>query len=253
MAAAMHVLASRLCQNIFKPCYLPESVDASEMIKSILAHQSINNAEKERFTRALLPSTYDPHDVDAAIKRAVHVTSEEVVALLSPISTGDPTLRTDIEALFNEAADVWKEAQHSKKLVEASMTEEDFEDWPWDHLEEFTSAVAQSTVQPVSRKFNVLNLFPRVFFPADNGIVYSGLVLWPDQRVVVVAEQELRECMAPRNFKLGGNGSISGRTRRMSVLNDGKNGMKAEHGASFLGTHRTQTQGSQVAGNRGEG
>jgi hypothetical protein len=253
MAAALHVLASRLCQNIFKPCYIPESIVASEAIKSILAHQSVTNVGKEPLTRALLLSTYVPSDVDAAIKRAVHATSEEVLTLLSPISTGDHTLRTDIEALFNEAADVWKEAQHSNKLVEASMTDDDFEDWPWDQLEEFTSTVTQSTVQPVSQKYDALNLFPRVFIPADNRIVHHGLVLWPDQNIVVAAEQEFRQCMAARPFKLGRNGSVSGRPRRLSILNDGKNGMRAEHGASFLGTQRTHTQGSQAAGNRGEG
>lgn len=238
------MITSRLCANFFKPCYIPESAAASKTIKETLAQQLMVNVEKETIMRAMLLSTYAPGDVDTAIKRAVQATFEEVFSLVNPISSGDGTLRMDIETLFHEAVDVWKEAQHNKKMVEASMTDEDFDDWPWDHLDEFTSAVAQVKAQPVSQKFDMLNLFPRIFIPEDNHIVYSGVVLWPNQNTVIAAEQELREYAAAKRSKCGRNGNVSGASRRSSIVNDGRTGVRAEDRASFLERQRPQMQGS---------
>lgn len=224
------------------------------MVEKILAQQLSVSAERETITRAMLLSAYVPGDIDEVIKRAVHAASEEVLNLLRPISGGDETLRADIETLFYEAVDVWKEAQHSKKMVEASVTDEDFENWPWSHLEEFTSTVAETKAQPVSQRFEMLNLFPRIFIPEDDHIVHVGIVLWPNQSTVIAAEQELRECTAAKRVKNGRHGSVSGGSRRLSILNDGGTGARAADRASFLEGKRPQMQGRQALdGTRGEG
>lgn len=252
MAAALHVLARQLYINYFKPCYVPESTTVSDTIKAVLAQQFTTDPQKERITRALLLSTYTPKEVNEAITQAVHETSREVLNLLSPIGGGDETFRRDVEALFYEAADVWKEAQYSKKMVEVSMTDDDFEDWPWAQLDEFTSAVNEINGPPALPKFHMLNLFPRIFVPEDNYIVNKGFVLWHDQNTVIAAEQELSQYLAAKRLKLGRNGKNLSGSRRLSGLNDGRIGVRSGDRAPFLEAQRVQTQGSQTQdGNRG--
>jgi len=253
MAASLHVIARKLCTEFFKPCYILESADVSEAIKQILAQHFTADAGKERITRALFLSTYAPEEVDKAIKQAVDATSKDVFELLSPIG-GNEAFRKDIEKLFYEAADVWREAQHSMKMVEASVTDEEFEDWPWAQLEEFTSAVAGTEAQHVFPKFRMVNLFPRIHVPEDDHIVNSGCILSPNQNTVFVAEQEFSRGIASKGFKGGRNGSLFSGSRRLSIRNKERNGAEPVDGHSFLETRRPQTQGNQNQnGNRGEG
>ncbi|MCJ1434813.1 hypothetical protein MMC27_004183 [Xylographa pallens] len=252
-AAALHVITSRLCLNIFKPCYIPEFGQASKTVDKILAHQLNASAERENITRAMLLSAYPPSDVEEWISRIIQTTSEDVLSLLSPISRDKESLRTEVMTLFGEAVDVWKVAQHSKKLVEASLTDEDFDDWPWSCLEEFTSGVVPAKEQPVPHHIDVLSLFPRVFIPENSVIVHPGVILWPNQNTIMAAEQEVREKSAVRRLRSGRQGSVSGGTRRLSILNDGRTGVRAE-GNPFLDRQRSQVQGSQaVSMSRGDG
>ena len=262
MAACLHVLAYRLCCDFFKPCYIPESPMFGDAIQEILARQLLTDVGKERITRALLLSTYRPEEVDAAIEQAVDATSKEVLELLSPIG-GNEAFRKDVEALFREAAGVWKEVQHSRKAVEVSMMDDFKDDWQWSHLDDFT--VAEIKGQPGLRKFDMLNLFPRMFVPEDQHIVNPGCVLWPHQNTVFAAEQELRECIAIRRSKGGLMGNVPGgsmrRDRRLSTLSDGRHGamgpsptsLKTEDKAPFLGPQRGSKQGDQIQnGHRGD-
>ncbi|MCJ1247115.1 hypothetical protein MMC30_004326 [Trapelia coarctata] len=252
MAASLHIISRRLYTDFFKPCYIPESADVSEAIKEILAQHYMIDARKERITRALFLSTYAPEEVDTAIKQAVDTASKDVLELLSPIGGNEP-FRKDLEKLFNEAAGVWREAQQSTKMVQASVTDE-FEDWSWAQLDEFTSAVTGTEAQQGFPKFDMLHLFPRICVPEDNHIVSSGYVLWPSQNVVFVAEQEFSQWIASKRFKGGRNGSLLGRPRRLSMRNNERNGAEPVEKHSFLETRRPQTQGNQAQnGNRGEG
>ena len=211
------------------------------------------SAERENITRAMFLSAYSPSNVEEWISRIIQTTSEEVLSLLSPISRGKESLHTEVMTLFCEAVDVWKVAQHSKKLVEASMTDEDFDDWPWSYLEEFTSAVVQTKEQPVPQHVDMLSLFPRIFIPEDDCIVHSGVILWPNQNTLIAAEQEVREKSAIRRLRSGRQGSVSSGTRRSSILNDGRAGLRAE-GNPFLDRQRSQVQGSPaVSMSRGDG
>ena len=211
-------------------------------MQEILAQQSMTNAGKEPIMRALLLSAYASEEVDAAIARAVQSTSREIISLLSPfLSSSVEAFYADLEALLYETAEVWKEAQHSEKMVEASMIEEN--DWPWEDLDEFDSAVAAPQAQPGPQKFNMLNLFPRVFVTEDNHIVYPGVVLWPDQNTVHAADQEFGDWMAARRTN-GGRGPDGNflarreRERRKSTLTEGKVG----NGGYFLDKPRPRSQ-----------
>ena len=219
----------------------------------------MTDAGKESVTRALLLSTYGPEEVDAAVEHAVDTTSKDVFELLNPIG-GDGAFYEEIETLFREAAAVWKEAQHSRQVVDVRITD-DFNEWQWSHLEEFT--VPGIKAQPGLQKFDMLNLFPRIVVPEDEYVVNYGFVLWSNQNIVFAAEQELRECMAARRSKGGivSNGSMR-RERRLPALHDGSNAvmgssptsLKTDKKAPFPEPQRGHTQGSQTQnGNRGEG
>ena len=255
----MHVLSHRLYTDFFKPCYIPGPPVLSHAIQLILAQQFMTEVGKESITRALLLSTYEPEEVDAAVQQIVDITSKDVFGLLSPLG-GNEAFYKDVQVLFREAAAVWKEAQHSRKVVDARITD-DFDDWKWSHLEEF--AVAEIKAQAVPQRFDMLNLFPRISVPEDNHVVNHGFVLWPDQNIVVAAEQELRECMAARRSK---GGIVSGgsmrRERRPSARLDGRSGvmgssptsLKTEKKAAFSEPQHEHTpRGQTHSGNRGEG
>ncbi|MCJ1389239.1 hypothetical protein MMC18_002095 [Xylographa bjoerkii] len=260
MAASLHVIAGQLCTNIFKPCYILESGEVSDAIMDILTQQFMDNTRKERVTRALLLSTFDPEDIKVATKQAASDASKKVLALLSWIG-GNEDFRKDMEKFFLDAAELWTEAQHSTKMVEASM-KDDLQNWTWRHLEEFTSAAADTKAQQALQPFNMLSLFPRVYVPEDKHIVFSGFVLWGDQSIVSAAEHELRGCIAARRSTGGWNGNSSGgsmrRDRRLSTLADRWNGvtalspssLKTEIKAPFL-EQRPQTQGSRVQNGHG--
>ncbi|KAI9865233.1 MAG: hypothetical protein M1824_003384 [Vezdaea acicularis] len=264
MATCLHTIASHLSTNIFRPCYIPESIVASEAVKEILSRQFSEDSKMELLTRALLLSTYDSEDVDAATKEAVFTASEDTFQLLSPIG-GDQTFRLEVEKLFQEAADVWKLAQRSRKMVEV-FTLQQYPNWTWEHLQDFGGAVAETNVQVLIHEFEMLNLFPAIFIPEENRGIYPGSVLWHDQKTVLEADRELRECITARKSKSGRSGTVSGgpgrRERKPSIVSSARNGVTgllrsnsgAEDATPFLGTQRVQPQGSQGQNrNGGEG
>lgn len=248
MAAAMHILADRLCNIFFRPCYLPEYSDAGDPMKEILVQQ---NPQKERVMRSLLLSTYPPKIVDEAIKQAVQETTEEICQLLSLIGGGEESFRRDTKSLFSDAANVWKEAQYSRKMVEASTTE-DYTDWHWDKLETFTSAVGEIKQQSGLPRFEMLNLFPCIFVPEIEYTVDSGCVLWPTQNTVIAAEQEFSKCPV-RKPKPRKPSFVGG--RRMSSQSDGTNRVKSDERSPFLDTKQraAQTEGGQAPNGKSGG
>lgn len=230
LAAAMHTLSDRLCNNFFRPCYLPEFSEAGDPMKEILDRLCTDNPQRERIMRSLLLSMYSTKEIDDAIKQAVQETSEEVCLLLSPIGGGEEAFRKDIKSFFHDAAKTWKEAQYSKKMLGASTTE-DYEDWNWDKLEEFDSAVDESQRQPTLPRFETLNLLPCILVPETDYTVDYGCVLWPTQNTVIAAEQEMTKCQVrkpkPRKPSLAGG-------RRLSTQSNEASGLKSDERSPFL-------------------
>ena len=179
------------------------------------------------------------------IKEAVDVTSKDIAELLKPIGANE-AFRKDIEQLLCDITDLWKEAQQSMKMVEASMTDDDSEEWLWAQLDEFNSTVAQPKVQTVIPKFDILTLFPRVYVPEDNSCVFSGYVLLPTENVVVAAEQEYYQWVASKKFKNGRAGGPLGVPRRLSVRNDEGNRVKLGENPAFLERQRLRQVGSNT-------
>ena len=254
MAACLHVLARQLYSDFFKPCYIPSFPVCDDEIQEILAQQLLTDVKKERITRALLLSTYGPEEVDEAIEQAVYTTSKEVLERLHPIG-GNEAFRKEVEALFRDAAVVWKEVQHSRKAVEVRMPDEFHNNGQWPHLDEFT--VAGIKGQPGPPKFGMLNLFPRMFVHEDRHVVNPGCVLLPHQNTVFAAEQEFRETIATKRSRGG-----SMRQRRPSTLPDGRYGatgssptsQPTDDKAFLVQAQRGAKQGNQIQnGPRGDG
>ena len=245
------MVARRITTDVFRPCCIPKSIETSEAIKDILVDQFETDKKKERITRALLQSTYTSQEVELFMKQAVDITSKDIAELLNPIGANE-AFRKDIEQLLHDIAGVWKEAQQSMKMVEASMTDDDYEEWQWAHLDEFNSTVPQ--LKTVIPKFHMLTLFPRVYVPEDGSCVFSGYVLRPTDNVVVAAEHEYYQWVASKKFKSGRAGGPSGVPRRLSVRNDEGNGLKPGERQAFLEKQRLRQVGSNTQnGNRGEG
>jgi hypothetical protein len=222
VAAALHVLATRLHANIFKPCYIPETPADCCTIKEILDYQFRVDMRQEKLMRALLLSIRTEEQVKEAINRAVRTTLEDIVKHLGYFLNGDDhAFSTALEALLRRAADMWTEIQHSKKAVEANVDDGDFPEWQWDSLAEFGKPIGPEKLDMLK-----LNLFPRIYVPDDNIVVNPGCVLWADQEIVLTANQELKES-TPRRRARGGNaadGSGSHRARRQSTVLDGRGG-----------------------------
>jgi hypothetical protein len=256
MAAALHILAARLFANIFKPCYIPESSADCRTINEILDYQFRADMRKEEnFTRALLLSMYPPEQVKAAIDRAVRTTLEDVLKHLGLfLNGGGETFSAELEALLRQVADIWMEMQRSKKIVEVNVEDGDYTDWPWESLKEFGEPIAATGPQ----KFDKLNLFPRIYVPEIDKIVYHGFVLWADQDSVLAADRELKESIARRRARSGNTigGSVMGgsqRARRQSTIIDERNGSTQSPPTSprterfpFLGRGTQRLQGSAV-------
>lgn len=175
---------------------------------------------------------------------------------MAPIGAGE-AFKKDVEGLFADAAEAWRGmAQYSVKMVEA-LTEDDIPDYPWVTLDEFNipntptptntnTTNANNTTNTVAgpppllpAQDDMLNLFPRIYVPEDDEVVFSGITLLYSQGIAAAAEKEFNECLLARrqrsvwsgsaggggagNVFLGGGGGTR-RERRMSSLADGKAG-----------------------------
>ena len=224
MAAALNILATYLSANIFKPCYIPAD---GETIKEILDYQSTTGLRKEeKFMRALLISMYPDEQVKAAINRTVQTTIEDILKCLSFfLNDRMQTFRPGLEALLKKAANISVQMQQSEKMVEVNVEDGDFAERPDEYLQDFGE-----TVSPTGpARFEMLNLFPHVYVPEDGKVVFQGVFLFPDQEVVITAEQELRDFKAGMRAKSGRSicGSAireSNRGRRQSTAIGGENG-----------------------------
>lgn len=224
MAAALHTISKYLYMNIFKPCHVPESDDFIQAIKETLYRQVLADEQKERTFRAMLLSTHPSTEIDEAIKQNVFRTTKEVLAILAPIGGGNETAQKDLESIFRESALLWTEAQHSTKLVEASIADDESASWRWRPHPDFNTPNTEVEVkgQQVVPKFVMLNLFPRIFYSKNHSPIHPGYVLWPDQGSVIAAEREYGQCVAGRRPRSGRENNSQGASRRLSIANEGK-------------------------------
>lgn len=251
MAACLHIIARTLCTEIFKPCYIPESTSFSNSFKELLAIQLLTDESKERITRALVLSTYPAEASTDAMTKTARLSSIQVHRLLTPLGANEK-FETELDKIFLEAGEIWKDtAQHSTKMIEA-LAEDDYPDHPWATMDEFTIPTANTTTttttatatdanQDLTHDSDMLNLFPCIYVPEDEKIVFSGIMLFYSQGIVSAAEQESNELLVARrprsarnisNVLSSGGSPTTRRERRMSSLPDGKGGFPTTSSAA---------------------
>ena len=243
MAIAMHVIACQLRGKFFKPCYIPKPPCASkdisagneieEVLEEILADQFATDTKKERLTRALLLSTYPPEVTKDHIKRAVQKATGEVSEKLFSVGA-DEKFHREVEDLFYKAAELWKYAQVSTQMVEASLTDEDFLSWPWAQLEEFNSD-ANKEKETSWEAAETVTLFPRIYAPESDTISHPGISLLSSHPIVAAAEQEFKRWKLNRKSNAGRdtNGRHGG-PRRPSLRVNRTNILGGDDKVAFL-------------------
>jgi len=220
VAAALHIFAAQLHKNIFRPWYVPESVEDSRATKNILNHHFGASSRKGDIVRALLLSNRQTEEENNAVANVAKGASKDVHEQLRLFLNDDGTeFQASLEKLFQEAANLWLEMQHSKKEIEAHIEEPlDYEN-DWACLDAF-GTITQQQQMPQSE---ALYLFPRLHVSGDETVVHKGYVLWHDQAAVISAQQEVSECRK-RNKRSTGGSSVSESARRDSVIIDVENG-----------------------------
>lgn len=192
--------------------------------------QFCTDVSKERITRALVLTSYEDQkeDIDQAIEKTVAGAVLRISNTLAPL-VKDEKFINELVRLFSDAADVWRGmAQHSMKMVEA-LTEDDFPNMPWDILDQFTISPPPSTNTASSpggygalSHGEMFNLFPRIYVPEDEKVVFSGVALLSNQGLAAAAENETAElALAGKAKTIVGSAGISGK-RRMSIALEGK-------------------------------
>ena len=220
VAAALHIFAAQLYANIFRPWHVPESVEDSWTTKDILNRHFGASSRKGDIVRALLLSNRQVEEENNAVVNAAKGASEYVHEQLRLFLSDDGTeFQARLEDLFQEAASLWLEMQHSKKEIEAHIEEPLEYENDWACLDAF----GKITPQQQMPQSEALYLFPRLHVSGDETVVYQGCVLWHDQAAVISAQQEVSECRK-RNRRSTGGSSVSGSARRDSMVIGVENG-----------------------------
>ena len=220
VAAALHIFAAQLHKNIFRPWYVPGSVRDSWTTKDILNRHFGASSRKGDIVRALLLSNRQTEDENNAVANVAREASEYVHKQLHLfLGDGGTEFQARLEELFQEAANLWLEMQHSKKEIEAHIEEPLEYENDWAYLDDF-GTITQQQQMPQSE---ALYLFPRLHISGDETVVHQGYVLWHDQAAVISAQQEVSECRKRNRRGMGGS-SMSGSARRDSMVISVENG-----------------------------
>lgn len=260
MAACLHIVARSLCTEIFKPCYIPSSSTLSDGLKEILATQHRTDPEKERITRALILSTYPEDQTIAAMNLTARVSANEIRRLLDLLGATDKFAK-ELEKIFLDAGELWKKfAQYSDKMVEALADEADVPDVSWAIMDEFTITNNNTTTTTTTTAADTdedpsqskgLYLFPCIFVPEDNNVLFPGVRVLRSQGIMSAAYKETLACSVarrPRNLRnitggFAGGNPTRGRERRRSFIVEGIGGILANSSAAAAtGDEATQQQ-----------
>ncbi|KAJ4577480.1 hypothetical protein HRR86_005217 [Exophiala dermatitidis] len=203
VALAMHIISSELTKQVFKPCYLPDSIESCAALQYILGDHLDADPKKVVLMRSLLLSNKTRDEYTAIIEQRSLSALDVVVPRLLLLCSNDTTaagdkgfsLRKKLEAFFIAAAKLWQEIQYSDAEVRVVTCHEDGEveqadlDWPWGHLDEY------GPPRPAPHD-NKLLLFPGFYLLNGRFVLHEGIVLTKNQKVVLDAEAEYQQAAA---------------------------------------------------------
>jgi hypothetical protein len=193
MAVASNVLATRICINLFKVVYMPESPAASEIEQLVLQLCECSDTVKQVVCRANLLSAWPQQTQDQAVDELLLSTRREVNRLLSPFVVRDmANFITELDSILREAMNIWKPVQRSKKLIIASIADD--RGWTWLAEGEYDEECSppEPTPERAGQGLFVMNLFPRAYDATDLVVLYPGKALWSDQKMVTAAKRDHR-------------------------------------------------------------
>jgi hypothetical protein len=196
MAAASNILATRICTNIFKAFYIPESPAASSQMEQLLQLYD-HDIEKQMVYRAILLFAW-PQDVQGlVIERVLLTTYGEVIRLLKPFVIGDITdFDTELDAILTAAMSLWVPIQRSKAFVVVSTSDD--QGWDWVRESEYDKETAPPEPSPggTGQGHFFLNLFPRAYIPQTSEgtiVLHPGKALRSDQKMVLASKKEHKQ------------------------------------------------------------
>ncbi|KAL5349554.1 hypothetical protein ACLOAV_005849 [Pseudogymnoascus australis] len=189
MAAAEKIIAQKLCTNIFRQYYLPETLADRQAMDSVLERLFGVNSRDEAVFRLQLLAAYKSEE-NRHVTSVVKSTIQEVVAvlglLISPDLQGD--FQSKLGKLLQEAVKLWSPVQRS--AVRACVDNEPEQDW--DSFKDYDGLV-DSTPDQMKQVLIAPNpidsLFPRISIGDD--IICQGYALWSSQNMVIAAGLDL--------------------------------------------------------------
>ncbi|KAI9768095.1 MAG: hypothetical protein M1840_005129 [Geoglossum simile] len=202
MAAASNVLATRICTNIFKAFYIPESPAASDQIGQLLSQFYSHDTEKLKMYRAILLFAWPGKVQEHAMEKALLMTYGEILQLLKPFVTGDiTTFDTELDAILTNAMSLWLPIQRSKAFVVASTS--DIPGWSWVKDDEYDKETIPPEPSPGDTRQGpfLLSLFPRAYAPKTpegTVVLHPGKALQSDQKVVLASKKEYKRLLQER-------------------------------------------------------
>ncbi|KFX96519.1 hypothetical protein O988_05267 [Pseudogymnoascus sp. VKM F-3808] len=195
MAAAEKIIAQKLCTNIFRQYYLPETLADRQAMDSVLERLFQVNYRDEAIFRLKLLSAYKSEE-NRHITGVVKSTMQEVATILGPLVSPDllGDFQSKLGELLLEGVKLWSSVQMS--AVRAWVDNEPENDWGT--FEDY-DALVDSTPDPMKHVLVPPNptdsLFPRVSIGDD--IICQGYALWSSQNMVVAAGLECSQAKSP--------------------------------------------------------
>ena len=198
MATAERIIADKLCIQIFREYYLPESSPARAVINDVLTHLGKSNPRKEAIFRLQLLAAYEP-DEHGYISNLVESTIEEVVRVLDPLLLAlgaREGFQSALRKLLDKAVKLWRSVQRNATKCSVLNDPEHrgfggVQNQNWDMNEEYDTAVELAADQMMyvpDQSEPVISLFPQL--SVGRNVICNGCALWSDQNTVVAASIE---------------------------------------------------------------
>jgi hypothetical protein len=209
MATAERVIGDKLCTNIFRRYYLPDSVAARGPIDEILERFDAINPRKEAIFRRQLLAAYEP-DEPHHLGFLVDHTIEEVFKILNPLIFTKNTrdgFASDLAKLLRKAVDLWRHVQRSEvrgiaqnNLDQPAFNDDQEECWATHDDYDTPIGLTSDQLASITEAEPMIVLFPKVFVGSVE--VFQGFALWSDQSAAIAANIEYTQQNA-RSAALG--------------------------------------------------
>lgn len=216
-------MADKLCTNIFRSYYLPETNADRGVIDNILRELGKSNPYREAVFRLQLLAAYEPYE-EEFVTKIVDFTVGEVVEILDPLLFSPEAgegFQLALRKLIADAVQLWRIVQRSEKKGEVSNDPEYLgssgaQEQCWASNEVYDNEVVLTGDQTshISDLDPVMPLFPRLSI--GEKVIYRGCALWSDQNAVVAGSFEFVQMNSRNSAQSRGHARRDSDRRRLS-------------------------------------